>query len=114
MSLQETFVQEKASQVQDRIEAFDHCHIRLLNKDAIEEIVLQYECTHSTELVYNMCKCDCFQIIIVPTHTRHRMDLITRFNRDRNLDFVFGKNKRDAQSDHITSKRLRTCQNETL
>ena len=80
MSLQEAFVQDKASQVQDRIEAFDHCHIRLLNKDAIEEIVLQYECTHSTELVYNMCKCDCFQIIIVPTHTRHRMDLITRFN----------------------------------
>ena len=42
-----------------------------------------------------MMKFDNFELIVKPGDDRYNFDLITRFNHDENLDFVFGKPKVD-------------------
>ena len=78
--------------IQKNVYEFEECCISLLNIDAINKVVLRgagYR--DDANLVYFMSKVDAFELIVKPGPNRHAFDLVTRFDDDENLDFVFGK-----------------------
>ena len=93
---QEAFAREQVAAVQEYIAEFDFCSIGILNTEGINRVVFCDDfCIESADLVYHMCKHDLFQMIVKPGVTPEEFDLVTRFNNDPKLDFVFGKPRRD-------------------
>ena len=97
---QENFVREKVGKIQQQIADFKYCSISILNKEAITALLqLESESDHATELVFNFCRCECMHLYVKPAG-RYKIDVVTRFDRDENLDFVFGKRRIDTITDN--------------
>ena len=91
---QDFYAKERVDVIQQHIHKFENCCISLLNKDAISKCVLQglSQCSDDTNLVYYMSKYTGFQLIVKTTgESRNEFDLVTRFDNNEKLDFVFGK-----------------------
>ena len=104
---QESYVRDRVGIIQQNLDAFDYCHVSVLNKDSIKKfLMLEDEMDHSVEVVYNFCKYDCIHLYIRPGD-RNCIDVVTRFDRNPKLDFVFGKHDSDRVKGRAYAKRLK-------
>ena len=104
---QETFVRDKVGFIQKQIAGFDYCHISILNRESVRDLLLlDQEPEHSAQLVYMFCKYSCIHVYVKPANM-YKMDLVTRFDRNPKLDIVFGKNDCNVVNNRAYSKRLR-------
>ena len=94
---QETFAREKVGHIQKNIGSFEYCHISILNKESITKLLMLEDCqdNHCTEIVYNFCKYNVSQLYVRPGGMSN-IDVVTRFDRNPKLDFVFGKPLKDC------------------
>ena len=65
-------------------------------------------CRHSAELIYNTCRYDCFQLIVKPSAV-YQLDLVTHYDKNEALEFVFGKEEKDK-----VVKKLKMCHNASI
>ena len=92
---QENFVRDTVGLILKRIGSFEYCHISILNKDSITKLMeFENKHQHCSEVVYNFCKFNCIHMYVRPGGMS-KMDLVTRFDRNPKLDFVFGKQDKD-------------------
>lgn len=107
IATQESFVRDKVGTIQKCIASFDYCDISILNKKAITRLLmLEDQPEHSTEVVYAFSKYDVIHVYTKPGGL-YKFDLVTCFNRDRKLDYVFGKADKDTIKDRVYGKRLK-------
>lgn len=111
IACQEAFVRDKVGYIQKQLASFEYCSISILNKESVTKLLmLEKQPEHSTEVVYNFAKYDVIHVYVKPGG-KYKLDLVTRFNRDIKLEFVFGKEPNDTIKDRVYSKRLKIGSN---
>ena len=89
---QEYFARERVAVITQEIESFEHCCISLLDVDAIDKVVLHGKgYTQDSKLIYNMAKYENFALIVRPGNSMHLFDVVTCFDNNEYLEYVFGK-----------------------
>lgn len=90
---QQEFALVRAGFIQKMIGEYEGPDISVLNLDGIRRLVLRWQ-QHSDDepkLIFEMSKCNSFQLILDKGTHEDDFDLITRFDRENDTDYCFGK-----------------------
>ena len=104
---QMVFARDSLGDVMQMIAEFEHCAISLLSIEGINKTVLEDgRSVHMATLIYQMCRYNTFQLIVLPGDSVNMIDIITRFGLRDELDYVFGKADDEKLSDAVKKRKL--------
>ena len=104
---QMVFARDSLGDVMQMIAEFEHCAISLLSIEGINKTVLEDgRSVHMATLIYQMCRYNTFQLIVLPGDSVNMIDIITRFGLRDELDYVFGKADDEKLSDTVKNRKL--------
>ena len=89
---QEVYASDRVEEIQKYIDDYDRSCISILNKKGIEQALLRdSHWVDDFDFVSQMSKMNTFDLIVKPSNNPEEFDLVTRFNNDKDLEFIFGK-----------------------